>query len=210
MPDNEQLQMAMAKIKIFSGPAEFRAWLKTNHTKAAELVLGIYNRRADKTSITYREALDEALCFGWIDGVRGSLDDITYTIRFSPRKAGSYWSTVNTKRFGELKKLRRLTPAGLKAFENRSQESGKYSFENRPNQLDPALEKQFRANRKAWEFFSAQATWYRRTSIFWVASAKKEETRLKRLATLMKDSEAGQRIGLLARKEKKRHGNSPP
>src|SRR5579863_10345669 len=140
----------MAKINIFSNPAEFRAWLEKTHGKATELVLGIYNQQTEKTSITYREALDEALCFGWIDGVRGSVDDITYTVRFTPRRPRSYWSAVNIKRFGELKKLGRLRPAGIAAFESRSQESGKYSFENRPSQLNPALEKQFRANRKAW------------------------------------------------------------
>jgi uncharacterized protein YdeI (YjbR/CyaY-like superfamily) len=188
-------------MRIFSGSAEFRAWLEKNHAKVPELLLGIYNQRAEKSSVTYREALDEALCFGWIDGVRRSVDETTYTVRFTPRKPCSYWSAVNIKRFGELRKMGRLTPAGLAAFENRSQESGKYSFENRPSSLEPALEKQFRANQEAWKFFSAQAPWYRRTSIFWVMSAKKDETRWKRLATLIKDSAAGRRIGLLARKE---------
>lgn len=193
----------MAKINIFLNPSEFRAWLQKNHGKATELVLGIDHQRSFETSITYREALDEALCFGWIDGVRGSVDDVIYSVRFTPRKPRSYWSAVNIKRFGELKKLGRLMPAGIAAFESRSQESGKYSFENRPSKLDPAVEKQFRANQRAWKFFSAQAPWYQRTCSFWVTSAKKEETRLKRLATLMKDSEAGRRIGLVTPKSKK-------
>jgi uncharacterized protein YdeI (YjbR/CyaY-like superfamily) len=191
------------KMKIFSGPAEFREWLEENHDKAPELLVGIYNRRARKSSLTYREALDEALCFGWIDGVRRSVDEATYTVRFTPRKPRSYWSTVNIRRFEELRELGRLMPAGIAAFEKRSKESGKYSFENRPDKFDVRLEKQFRGNRKAWEFFSAQAPWYQRTAIFWVSSAKKEETRLKRLQTLMKDSEAGRRIGLLTPKAKK-------
>jgi uncharacterized protein YdeI (YjbR/CyaY-like superfamily) len=191
-------------VKIFSSAAEFREWLQRNHDKVVELWIGIYNQQAEKTSITYREALDEALCFGWIDGVRKSVDQATYTVRFTPRKPRSYWSTVNSKRFAELKKLGRIAPPGLAAFENRSQESGKYSFENRTNKLDSALEKQFRANKKAWDFFSAQAPWYQRTSAFWVMSAKKEETKLKRLATLIKDSESGLRLGLLTPKAKKR------
>lgn len=190
--------------KIFSSAAEFREWLQRNHDKVGELWIGIYNKQAEKTSITYREALDEALCFGWIDGVRKSVDKATYTVRFTPRKPRSYWSTVNSKRFAELKKLGRIAAPGLAAFENRSQESGKYSFENRTNKLDAALEKRFRANKKAWDFFSAQAPWYQRTSAFWVMSAKKEETKLKRLATLIKDSESGRRLGLLTPKAKKR------
>lgn len=192
-----------SNVKIFSGAEEFRAWLERNHDKIQELVVGIHNQRASTASITYREALDEALCFGWIDGVRRSVNETTYTVRFTPRKARSYWSTVNIKRADELKKLGRMMPAGIAAFENRSQDSGKYSFENRPGKLDAALEKHFRANKKAWEFFSAQAPWYQRTSMFWVMSAKKEETRLKRLRILLQDSESGRRIGLLTPKAKK-------
>ena len=191
------------KVKIFPGPAEFRAWLEHNHGKVQELFLGIYNQRTDKISITYPEALDEALCFGWIDGVRRSVNETTYAVRFTPRKPRSYWSAVNIKRFGELKKLGRPAAPGLAAFENRSQDSGKYSFENRPSKLDAALEKQFRTNQKAWEFFSAQAPWYRRTSIFWIVSAKKEETRLQRLESLIRDSENGRRLGMLTPRSKK-------
>jgi len=190
-------------LRIFESPAEFRAWLGRNHNKVAELWVGIYNQRASKISITYREALDEALCFGWIDGVRKSVDETIYKVRFTPRKPRSYWSTVNIRRFGELRKLGRLAAAGLAAFEDRSQESGKYSFENRSGKLDPALEREFKANRKAWEFFGVQAPWYRRTTIFWVMSAKKEETRLKRLDTLIRDSASGRRLGMLTPKGKK-------
>jgi uncharacterized protein YdeI (YjbR/CyaY-like superfamily) len=189
-------------VRIFSGAAEFREWLERNHGKAQELWVGIHNKRASATSITYREALDEALCFGWIDGVRKSVDATTYTVRFTPRKGRSYWSTVNAKRFGELKKQGRLTAAGMAAFENRSRDSGKYSFENRPGKFDAALEKQFRANKKAWAFFGAQAPWYQRTAIFWVVSAKKQETQLKRLSTLIRDSEGGRRLAMLTPKSK--------
>lgn len=200
--ERARMRTAM-KANIFSGPEAFRRWLEQNHDQVPELLVGIYNQRTDKGSITYREALDEALCFGWIDGVRRSVSQTTYSVRFTPRKARSYWSAVNLKRAEELKKLGRMAPAGLTALENRSQDSGKYSFENRPSKLDASFEKQFRANQKAWEFFSAQAPWYRRTSIFWVMSAKKEETKGKRMGTLIGDSANGRRIGLLAPKAKK-------
>jgi uncharacterized protein YdeI (YjbR/CyaY-like superfamily) len=188
---------------IFKAPADFRAWLERNHDKAVELCVCIHNRRTSKRRITYRDALDEALCFGRIDGVRRSVNQTTYSVRFTPRKPRSYWSTANIKRFGELKELGRVMPPGLAAFENRSRESGKYSFENRPSKLDAVLEKRFRANKEAWEFFRAQAPWYQRTCSFWVTSAKKEETREKRLQLLIRDSAKGQRIGLLKRKAKK-------
>jgi len=190
------------KAEVFSDTAKFRQWLKRNHDQAGELWVRIYNQRASGTSIAYREAVDEALCFGWIDGIRKSVNETTYAVRFTPRKPCSYWSTVNIKRFEELRNLGRLTKPGLTAFENRSHESGKYSFENRPGKFDAGTEKEFRKNTKAWEFFSAQAPWYQRTSVFWVVSAKKEETRLKRLGTLIKDSENGQRLAQLKRKEK--------
>jgi uncharacterized protein YdeI (YjbR/CyaY-like superfamily) len=190
-------------MKIFAGASDFRDWLQKNHDKEQELVLGIYNQSGDKISVTYRQALDEALCFGWIDGVRHSVDETTYTVRFTPRKARSYWSAVNIRRFAELEKLGRVRPAGQAAFNQRSQESGKYSFENRTGELDGALEKQFKANKKAWEFFKAQPPGYQRTAAFWVMSAKREETRLNRLGTLIKDSAAVRRLKMLTPKAKK-------
>jgi len=198
------------KVKIFKNSAVFRKWLEENHPSVQELWVGMHNQRSGKTSITYKQALDEALCFGWIDGVRKSVDDGTYTVRFTPRKAKSYWSAVNTRRFGELAKLGWVAPAGLAAFKNRSQDSGKYSFENRPSKLDPALEKQFQSNQKAWNFFGAQAPWYRRTSVFWVMSAKKEETRLKRLGSLISVSGEGRRIDMLTPGSKKAKKKKPP
>jgi uncharacterized protein YdeI (YjbR/CyaY-like superfamily) len=193
----------MATSRIFSSAAEFREWLEENHNSVPELWLGFYNKRTEKKSITYREALDEALCFGWIDGVRKSIDDITYTQRFTPRKAKSYWSAVNIKRAGELAKLGRMASPGLKAFAQRTVDSGKYSFESRPNKLPTAYERQFKANAAAWKFFQSQAPWYQRTATFWVVSAKQEETRQRRLAILICDSENGRRIGMLAPKAKK-------
>ena len=191
------------EIKIFSRPAEFREWLEKNHDCVSELWLGMYNQRTDKKSITYREALDEALCFGWIDGVRKSINETTYKQRFTPRKPKSYWSAVNIRRVGELAKLGRMAPSGVKAFEQRTSGSGKYSFESRPKKLPPAFEKQFKANAAAWKFFRAQAPWYQRTSSFWVVSAKQEETRQRRLATLISDSEKGRRLSMLTSKAKK-------
>jgi uncharacterized protein YdeI (YjbR/CyaY-like superfamily) len=196
------------QIKIFNSSAEFREWLGKNHDRVPELWVGFYNKRADKQSITYHEALDEALCFGWIDGVRKSIDETTYTQRFTPRKTKSYWSAVNIRRVGELAKLGRVAPPGVKAFERRTSDSGKYSFESRQKKLPPAYEKQFKANRAAWEFFREQAPWYQRTSSFWVMSAKQEETRQRRLATLIRDSEKGRRLGMLTPKAKKPHDSA--
>jgi uncharacterized protein YdeI (YjbR/CyaY-like superfamily) len=197
------LQRATVQIKIFNTSAEFREWLENNHDRATELWLGFYNKRTDKKCITYREALDEALCFGWIDGVRKSIDETSYQQRFTPRKAKSYWSAVNIRRAGELAKLGRMASSGVKAFEQRGSDSGKYSFESRPKKLPLAYERQFKSNPAAWEFFQAQAPWYRRTSSFWIVSAKQEETRQRRLATLISDSEKGQRLSMLVPKAKR-------
>ena len=199
------------RIKIFNSSAEFREWLEENHDRVAELWLCFYNKRTHKKSITYREALDEALCFGWIDGVRKSINQTTYKQRFTPRKPKSYWSAVNTRRTGELATLGRMASSGVKAFEQRASDSGKYSFESRPKKLPPGHEKQFKANPAAWEFFRTQAPWYQRTSSFWVVSAKQEETRQRRLATLISDSEKGRRLGMLTPKVKKpQHSENRP
>jgi uncharacterized protein YdeI (YjbR/CyaY-like superfamily) len=192
------------QIKIFNTSAEFRKWLEENHDCVAELWLGFYNQRTDKKSITYREALDEALCFGWIDGVRKSIDETTYKQRFTPRRPKSYWSAVNIGRAGELAKFGRMAAApGVKAFEQRTSDSGKYSFESRPKKLPLAYERQFKGNCAAWEFFRAQAPWYQRTSSFWILSAMQEETRQRRLATLISDSEKGRTLSMLTPKKKK-------
>jgi uncharacterized protein YdeI (YjbR/CyaY-like superfamily) len=190
-------------IKIFNTSAEFREWLENNHDRVTELWLGFYNKRSDRQGITYREALDEALCFGWIDGVRKNIDDISYKQRFTPRKAKSYWSAVNIRRASELAMLGRMAPAGVKVFESRGTDSGKYSFESRPKRLPVVYEKQFKANPVAWKFFKAQAPWYQRTTSFWIVSAKQETTRQRRLATLIGDSEKGHRLSMLEPKAKK-------
>jgi uncharacterized protein YdeI (YjbR/CyaY-like superfamily) len=191
------------QIKIFNTSAEFREWLEENHDQVAELWLGFYKQRTGKKSITYREALDEALCFGWIDGVRKSIDDTAYQQRFTPRRPKSYWSAVNTRRASELAKLGRMAAPGAKVFEQRTSDSNKYSFESRPQELPLSYQRQFKANRGAWEFFRAQAAWYQRTSTFWIMSAKREETRQRRLAMLITDSQAGRRLSILTPKAKK-------
>jgi len=189
---------------FFPTPAAFRKWLETNHASAAELLVGFYKRDSGKPSITWPESVDQALCFGWIDGVRRRIDDVSYSIRFTPRKQISSWSAINIARVAELTKLGLMRPAGLRAFEQRRKDkSAIYSYENAVRTFDPSDEKTFRANRKAWQFFNAQAPSYRRVCIYWVTSAKKEETRARRLATLISDSTNGERVGVVTLKQKK-------
>ena len=189
---------------FFRTSSGFRKWLGKNHDRAPELLVGFYRADSGKGGLTYREALDEALCFGWIDGLRKRYDADSYTIRFTPRKADSIWSVVNTTRINELIKLDRVHPAGHRVFQERDKKrSLQYSYEVRERQFDAAYERQFRANGKAWEFYQAQAPWYRRVSCYWVMSAKREETRVRRLATLISDSANGRRIKQLTANPKK-------
>ena len=178
------------KPRYFATPAAWRAWLETHHASSAELLVGFYKKGSGKPSITWPESVDEALCFGWIDGIRRSVDDECYTIRFTPRKARSTWSAVNIKRVAELTKLGRMHPAGVQAFERRAlARSQIYAYEQRSDAaLDEAGERAFRANERAWVFFHKQPPSYRRTAIYWVMTAKKEETRQRRLMTLIDDS----------------------
>jgi uncharacterized protein YdeI (YjbR/CyaY-like superfamily) len=192
---------APIKPVFFTAPAEFRAWFEAHHDTLQELLVGFYKQDSGKPSITWPESVDEALCFGWIDGVRRSLDEISYCIRFTPRKPRSIWSDVNIKRAEELISLGRVQPAGLKAFEQRTAARSRiYAYEQRNTaQLDEAAEQQFRANAAAWDFFQAQPASYRRTALWWVISAKQEATRSKRLATLIEDSSQGRTIRPLTR-----------
>jgi uncharacterized protein YdeI (YjbR/CyaY-like superfamily) len=186
---------------FFASPAEFRAWLEQNHDKVPVLTLGLYKRDSGRPSIPWPEAVDQALCFGWIDGVRRTLDAASYSIRFTPRKPSSTWSAVNIGRVQELTSKGLMRPPGLAAFESRlAKKSAIYSYEQRAAaKLDAAAELEFRANKKAWAFFEQQPPWYRRTATYWVVSAKREETRARRLATLIRDSAAGRAIGPLTR-----------
>ena len=186
------------KVKFFKSSSQFRTWLEENHDKASELWLGFYKKASGKGGITYREALDQALCFGWIDGIRKTLDDVSYTQRFTPRQPKSNWSLVNIDRVRNLRKRGLMTPAGLKAFNQRDEARAKrYSYEQRFPKLDRALETKFKANAKAWQFFQSQPEGYKRTATWWVMSAKREETRSKRLATLINDSKRELRLGML-------------
>jgi len=190
------------KPRFFATPKQFRAWLGKHHADTSELWVGFYKKDAGRPSITWPESVDEALCVGWIDGLRKSIDEHSYMIRFTPRKPGSTWSQVNTKRAKELIEDKRMLPAGLRAFAGRDpKKTNLYSFEQRhAAKLDAALEKRFKANRDAWTFFASQPEGYRRIALFYVMSAKQEDTRARRLETLIRDSAAGLRIGLLRRR----------
>jgi uncharacterized protein YdeI (YjbR/CyaY-like superfamily) len=162
----------------------------------------LYKKDSGRPSITWPESVDEALCVGWIDGIRKTIDATSYKIRFTPRKPTSTWSAANIARVAELTRQKRMRPAGLAAFEQRKEaKSGIYAYEQRQNAaFDPAEEQQFRADTRAWKFFQAQPAGYRKTATWWVISAKRAETRQKRLATLMADSAAGLPIAQLDRK----------
>jgi uncharacterized protein YdeI (YjbR/CyaY-like superfamily) len=191
------------KPRFFSSPEKFREWLEQNHDSATELLLGFHKKSSGKKSVTYSEALDEALCYGWIDGVRKNLDETSYTIRFTPRKPRSIWSNVNVKHVERLTKERRMRPAGIEAYARRDpKRTGIYAFENRPREFSPELEKAFRKNKAAWSFFEKQPPGYKRVIVFWVMEAKKEETRIKRFKQLVDLCEQGLRLGLLQLKKK--------
>ncbi len=185
-----------AKPRFFSTAAAFRTWLEQNHATASELWVGYYKKASGRVALTYREAVDEALCFGWIDGLAKSIDADRYMQRFTPRRPGSNWSLVNLRNVARLKSAGRMHPAGLAAFAARIEnKTGVYSFENRPEKLPPSLERSFRAHPAAWTFFSAQPPGYRRTAIWWIVSAKQEATRQRRLAQLIATSAARRRLG---------------
>jgi uncharacterized protein YdeI (YjbR/CyaY-like superfamily) len=181
--------------KFFRTPAAFRSWLAKYHGSAAELLVGFHKKGSGRPSLTWPESVDQALCFGWIDGIRKRIDDDSYTIRFSPRRKGSIWSAVNIKRVGELTTLDLMKPAGMEAFARKQlNRSGIYAYEQRSATLPPPLAALMRKNKAASAFFDAQPPWYRKTIVWWVVSAKKEETRVKRLSTLIEASANGRRL----------------
>jgi uncharacterized protein YdeI (YjbR/CyaY-like superfamily) len=186
---------------FFSTPAEFRVWLERHHADRRELLVGFHKKASGRPSITWPQSVDEALCFGWIDGVRRSLGDQAYTIRFSPRQARSTWSAVNVRRARELIEEGRMAPAGLAAFEARGDDrTAIYSYEQRrAATLEADQEQRFRAATEAWEWFQARPPSYRRAAIHWVTSAKRPDTREWRLQALIEDSAAGRPIGPLTR-----------
>jgi uncharacterized protein YdeI (YjbR/CyaY-like superfamily) len=193
------------KPTFFPTPADFRTWLKANHEKLQELFVGFHKRSSEKPSITWVEFVQVALCFGWIDGVRKSLDETSYMIRFTPRKRTSTWSSINIKFVQELTKKGLMHPAGLKAFAARNvKKSGIYSYEQRKSaRFTREQEKRFRANKAAWEFFRSQALWYRRVTTYWVITAKKKETKRKRLSELIGHSQNQRRVPRLIPAKKK-------
>jgi uncharacterized protein YdeI (YjbR/CyaY-like superfamily) len=182
----------------FKRAGDFRRWLDAHHGCVPEITVRLFNKASGKGGISYAEALDEALCFGWIDGVRRSADNDSYTIRFTPRKLRSTWSLVNVRHAERLIAEGRMRAPGLRAFEAReARRTGVYSFEQRPRDLPAGLERVFRADRDAWAFWEKQPPGYRRTATWWVVSAVRDQTRQRRLARLMADSAAGRRLGLL-------------
>ena len=183
------------KPVFFASPAEFRDWLKKNHFTKTELLVGFYKVGTGLPSMSWPESVDEALCYGWIDGIRKSAGDTSYTIRFTPRKATSIWSTINIKKMEVLIKEKRMQPAGLAAFKKRKEEkSNIYSHEKEAIELDPEFEKQFKKNKRAWIFFQSLAPSYKKVAIHWVMDAKQAATKLSRLKQLIKGSEEEKRI----------------
>ncbi|MDX1940984.1 MAG: YdeI/OmpD-associated family protein [Saprospiraceae bacterium] len=190
-------------ILFFPTPDDFRRWLEAHHHQEQELWVGFYKKGSGKPSVSWPESVDQALCFGWIDGIRKRIDDTSYKIRFTPRKRSSHWSAVNIERVKELTEQGLMHSAGLKAFQNRDEKKAKGAAYEQENIAFPVeYETIFKANKKAWNYFQSQAPWYQRTATWWVISAKKEETRQKRLATLMEDSEQGRPIKSLLRNSK--------
>jgi uncharacterized protein YdeI (YjbR/CyaY-like superfamily) len=189
-------------VLFFEVPAAWRRWLQKHHATLREVRVGFHKRGAGRASITWPESVDEALCFGWIDGVRRSLDAERYEIRFTPRKPTSLWSAANVKRARELTELGRMRSAGLAAFARRKEaKTAVYAYEQRGKAtLDAASRKKLRQNEKAWAFFQARPPWYRRTAIWWVISGKQAATRERRLSTLIEDSAQGRTIARLTRK----------
>jgi uncharacterized protein YdeI (YjbR/CyaY-like superfamily) len=180
---------------FFSNTSEFRKWLEENHQTSTEVLVGYYKVKTGKSSMNWSDSVDEALCFGWIDGIRRSIDEESYCNRFTPRKPKSNWSKVNIDKVERLIKEGKMQPAGIAAFKKRTDARSEiYSYENQPEKLGEALEIQFRQHPQAWEFFTTQARSYQKTKIYWVMSAKQESTQQSRLAKLIQASENGTRI----------------
>lgn len=186
--------------KYFRSPAEWRAWLERHHDSATELWVGFHKVGSEKPTLTWPQSVDEALCFGWIDGIRKRVDDERYVIRFTPRKPTSTWSAVNIRRVAELEALGKLREAGRAAFAARRDERSEiYSYERRPSAFEEPYATTFKQHRNAWKFFETQPAGYRRTTIAWVMSAKREATRQRRLEQLIHDSAQGRRLAQLTR-----------
>lgn len=181
-----RVEVSKDSLRFFRSGAEFRKWLEKNHDKAPEIWLGFYRKDSGKGGLTYHQALDEALCFGWIDGIRKKLDDESFTNRFTPRKPKSIWSNVNVGHVERLTREGKMRPPGIAAFNAKdAARTGIYSFERESARLAPEMEQRFRKNRAAWKYFQAAPPYYRKLVTWWVVSAKRDETREKRLAVLI-------------------------
>ena len=180
---------------FFATQAQFRAWLEKHHKKETELLVGFYKVSSDIPSMTWSQSVDQALCFGWIDGVRKSIDAESYSIRFTPRRSNSIWSAINIQKMEELSKARLMTPEGQKAFDLRKESKSRiYSHEKEPAILDPNYESQFKMNPPAWDFFNAQAPSYKKVMTHWIMTAKQEKTRIARLEKTIQISEQQKRM----------------
>ena len=183
------------KPKFFPTQEDFRKWLEENHEKEAEIIVGFYKVGLGKNYMNWSEAVDQAICFGWIDGIRRKVDEESYSNRFTPRRANSNWSAINIEKVRVLTEKGLMKPAGIAAFEKRKEEkSAIYAYENEAKDFSEEFEKQFKANERAWKFFDSQANWYKKQMISWVMSAKQEATRERRLAKLIGESEKQQRV----------------
>ncbi len=183
------------KPKFFPTQTDFRRWLEENHVSESELIVGFYKVGSGKPSMSWSQSVDEALCFGWIDGVRHSIDAESYAIRFTPRKPKSVWSAVNIKKVAELTAKGLMKPAGLAAFAKREESKSKiYAYENELKKFSDEFEKQFKANEKAWTFFEKQANWYKKKAVNWVMTAKQDATRKGRLEKLITESENERKV----------------
>jgi uncharacterized protein YdeI (YjbR/CyaY-like superfamily) len=189
----------MASPRFFALQAEFRTWLAAHHTDTNEVIIGFYRKASGKGGLRYKEALDESLCFGWIDGVRRTIDSESYSQRFTPRRKGSNWSAVNLKRFAELRDAGLVEPAGLAAFQAFDGHASGYSYESGTWELSAEFVARLRAEAGAWTYWEARPPGYRRLVTNWVMNAKRQDTRERRIATLIEDCEAGRPIALLRR-----------
>jgi uncharacterized protein YdeI (YjbR/CyaY-like superfamily) len=191
-------------LKYFKSAADFRKWLEKNHAVSKELWVAFYKKSTNLKGITYPEAVDQALCFGWIDGIKKKVDELSYTNRFTPRKSKSIWSSINTKRVKELTQLGFMHSSGLQVFNQRDKKKIKlYSYEREIRKLDDQYETIFKTHENAWKFFLTQPPSYRKVASHWVMSAKKEETRLKRLNILIEDSTSGKRLAVVTLESRK-------
>jgi uncharacterized protein YdeI (YjbR/CyaY-like superfamily) len=197
----------LLELKFFKSSIEFRKWLEKNHAEAPELWVGFYKIDSNIKSITYQEAVDQALCFGWIDGIKKKVDQISYTHRFTPRKSKSNWSSTNIKRIGELSRLGFMHPSGIKVFNRCDKKKIKQnSYERKTLTLDKSFIQMFKTHVNAWSFFQFQSPSYQKLATFWVMSAKKEETSLRRFNILIEDAKNGRKLAAVTLESRKNIG----